>query len=667
MTLDSIRINRLFMVFILYGLFLVSIQVGDEFFDLGKYWEGAFNLIGCVFFLSLFIFICRHQIRFNRITFIFGILLFLVFMWFVFDFTEEVPELRSVPVFGEDSRVRRFLETVILIGILWVYLLGVYLSLIEINDYRDQLVGETAKLKAVEEALKQESNFTRQVIESAAEGMCVNHRVEGSPHARFTLWNRRMEEITGYTLEEINELGWTPTMYPEPEYQKKAFDRLEAMRNGDHLCAEEWTITRSNGEKRVISISTTTLYMDGLEPHVLAVMTDVTDKKQLESQLAQAQKMEAIGTLAGGIAHDFNNILMGIMGYTDIVASRLPKGGDLWNYQQCVIQAAIRAKELVQQILSFSRQSDETRRPMNVVPLIRESLKLLRSTIPANIEIHEDVSPQCGLVNANPTLIHQIVMNLCTNAYQAMRDQNGVLSVSVRPRIVDKPMRTVEGTFAAPGDYLMIEVRDTGVGMRPDIQEKIFEPYFTTKRAGEGTGLGLAVVHGVVSGMEGFITLESKVGEGSAFGVYLPENKVDDTALDALFDDTPPVGDERVMVIDDEESLVNLMNAMLTELGYQAFPFNDPQEAMRRFFDDPSFYDLVIVDMTLPRLTGERLAAQFWSVRPELPVVLCTGYNETINEDRAKSIGFRAFLTKPFTKADLARVVRRALDDEPSI
>jgi signal transduction histidine kinase/CheY-like chemotaxis protein/PAS domain-containing protein len=405
----------------------------------------------------------------------------------------------------------------------------------------------------------------------------------------------------------------------------------------------------------------------------LEVATNITlrkntekEKKKLEEQLRQAQKMEAIGTLAGGIAHDFNNILTPILGYAEIVQGTMAPGSETWKDQQEIITAGARAKELVKQILTFSRQTEQVQSPIQIHLVVKEALKLLRSSLPTTIEIKQNIAEDCGLVMADPTRIHQVIMNLCTNAYHAMRQSGGTLAVSLTPAIIGPADYLAELKLAA-GDYLRLEVSDTGCGMSPAVRERIFEPYFTTRPPSEGTGMGLSVVHAIVSGLGGHITVYSEPGQGTTFHVYLPihDEMAAEVGEKAILQ-TLPRGDEHILVVDDEPTIGHLLERFLAPLGYQVTICNDPEQALELFAATPALFDLVITDMTMPHMTGVELAVALLARRPKLPIILCTGFSEIINEAKAQALGIRRVLMKPILKTEVATVVRTVLDASPA-
>ncbi|AGF77574.1 histidine kinase [Desulfocapsa sulfexigens DSM 10523] len=389
---------------------------------------------------------------------------------------------------------------------------------------------------------------------------------------------------------------------------------------------------------------------------------NIEQRRTLEAQLRQTQKMEAIGTLAGGIAHDFNNILTAIIGYTEITIGDLAPDSRAASDLQQVLNAGNRAKELVKQILSFSRQAEQELQPLRPQLLVKEALKLLRSSIPSTIEVKENIDPECGAVLADPTQIHQIIMNLCTNAYHAMRETGGVLGVSVTPVELGSDDLTTKMHLTA-GIYVKFEVSDTGCGMDKMVLEKIFDPYYTTKGKKEGTGLGLSVVHGIVKSLHGDITVYSSLGEGTTFRVYIP--MVDTEAkkvLQAAITRQLPSGDEHVLIVDDDEAIVKMEEQMLKSFGYQVSAFNRCEEALNEFRSHPNAFDLIITDMTMPGITGLQLTREVLALRSDMPVILCTGFSELINEKKAKDAGICQYLMKPLLKKDLAIAVREVLD-----
>lgn len=386
------------------------------------------------------------------------------------------------------------------------------------------------------------------------------------------------------------------------------------------------------------------------------------EKAALEAHLQQAQKLEAIGTLAGGIAHDFNNLLAALQGYTELSLLQLeqePEPGLLKGNLEAMLQAEARARDLVQQLLTFSRRREQETQPVQVELIVKEALKLLRASLPATIEIRPEIEEDTGLVLADPSQVHQVVMNLCTNAYQAMREGGGLLEVRLEKVEVEAeagPQPTLP-----PGPYLRLTVRDTGHGMPPEVRERLFEPYFTTRPPGEGSGLGLAVVHGIVSRLGGAVEVESQVGEGSTFRVYFPR-LARPPAPETADDREIPSGKERILFVDDEKQIVQVGKRLLEHLGYQVTAKESSVEALNAFQAETEAFDLVITDQTMPQMTGVELAAEMMHLRKDIPIILCTGYSEVVSAEHAKELGIREYLLKPIVARDLARAIRRVLD-----
>jgi len=385
-----------------------------------------------------------------------------------------------------------------------------------------------------------------------------------------------------------------------------------------------------------------------------------------EKQLQQVMKLQAIGTLAGGIAHDFNNILFPIVGYTELTIDDVPEDSQARQNLEEVLKAANRAKELVQQILTFSRQSSQERKALKVQYLIKEAVKLLRATIPSSIEIDCDIDESCGPIKGDPTQIHQIIMNLCTNAYHAMQESGGKLEVSLK-EIILSYAQSRERLGIKAGQHIALTVKDSGHGMEPQVMERIFEPYFTTKEQGKGAGLGLSVIHGIVKNYGGDITVSSRPGKGATFEVILP---IIDEIQEEIETDAPSIaiqGKERILLIDDEDQIINIEQQILERLGYQVTPKTDSEEALEEFAAQPDRFDLVITDMTMPKMTGDQLARRMMEIKPQIPVILCTGYSETISEEKALAMGIDKFVMKPIVKDVLASTIRTVLDNRPSL
>jgi len=406
----------------------------------------------------------------------------------------------------------------------------------------------------------------------------------------------------------------------------------------------------------------------GGEKLVIALARDISERleaekehQQMEGRLRQSQKMESIGTLAGGIAHDFNNILTPIFGYLELAMMQAEGDQTTISHLEKVYQAAGRARELVKQILTFSRRDSQEQSPVLVQIVIKEALKLLRASIPSTIEIRQDIDPACAPVLTNPTQIHQILMNLCTNAYHAMRENGGILGVSLIP-VEITVQDYLKSLNLKPGNYLRLEVSDTGCGMDSATLDRALEPYFTTKSKDEGTGMGLSVVHGIVKTYGGGISLYSEPGKGTTIHVYLPATALPPVLQTPTFAAPVPGGKERILLVDDEPAVREVERATLESLGYRVSDYTDPQEALAAFADAPNQFDLLVTDMTMPKMTGDRLAGKMLEIRPDLPIIICTGFSQLISRESALAIGIRGFVTKPLVRHDFASTVRAVLD-----
>jgi len=391
------------------------------------------------------------------------------------------------------------------------------------------------------------------------------------------------------------------------------------------------------------------------------------ERRRAEARLVRVQKLEAIGSLAGGIAHDFNNILSSIIGYTQLAMDQLPEDSPVQEDLDQVYKAGERAKDLVMQILAFSRQQDQEAVPIRLGTIIREVLKFLKSSIPSSIEIRQQIVPDAGIIMADPTRIHQVLMNLCTNAAHAMNKTGGMLTVDL-DRIILDPDDAAGHPGLKPGPFLKLTVSDTGHGITPDILPKIFDPYFTTKRRGEGTGLGLSTAHGIITSCGGTITAYSEPGRGTTFHVYFPVIEApagSDTALPGPGDSAGDFAkeDAAILFVDDEPAIAKLGKQLLEGLGYRVTSRTDPVAALTLVKNDPDRFDLVITDMTMPGIKGDRLAAELTTIRPDLPVILCSGFSVQLTEEETAAAGIKAFVMKPLLKNKLAQTIQTVLSD----
>ncbi len=446
-----------------------------------------------------------------------------------------------------------------------------------------------------------------------------------------------------------------------PEDREKVRQAISEQALAKNLTLPEFRIARPDGSMRWIFAQVFPIHDNRGDVYRYAgIAKDITERKQNEEALRQSQKMEAMGTLAGGIAHDFNNILTAILGYSQLALMQLPEDSALRESIEQVSLAGNRATELVKQILAFSRRSEASRSPQQLTVLVKETLKMLRATLPANITIDQEIDPDCGLIMADITQIHQVLMNLCTNAAHAMEERGGTLTIAIREvRFADHD-RARPPKLAA-GSYVQLSVRDSGKGIAPGVLEHIFEPYFTTKEMGRGTGLGLSVVHGIVAEHEGIVQVSSTVGEGACFDIFFP--KIMDRAVEHESVDLENYpGSESILLVDDEETIVKVGQRMLEDLGYQVTVAASGEEGLAKFKASPDGFQVVVSDQTMPGMSGAEMAVEILKLKPELPIILCTGYSSTISPDKAKALGIRDFVMKPLSGRDLAKMIRAIID-----
>ncbi len=481
--------------------------------------------------------------------------------------------------------------------------------------------------------------------------------------------NAQYERFLGAKEKDI--IGKTDYDFVEKELADlfRENDR-QAIKSSKPRSNEEYIVYPDDGRQVFLYTTKAPMYNpDGSLLGVLGIGRDITELRQgeeervkLENQLKQAQKMEAIGTLAGGIAHDFNNILFAILGYSELAQANCPSGSTIRKDIDRVIEASCRARDLVKQILAFSRQTETEKIIMNPGTIVKEALKLLRASIPTTIKIQQHIDLKAGTIYIDPTHIHQIVNNLCTNAYHAIGGGRGTITVSLK-RLDLTQSDLLSEPEVQPGPFICLSVGDTGSGIHPANMDRIFDPYFTTKEVGAGTGMGLAITHGLSKKAGGFITCKSILGEGTIFDVYIPIHS--DTEL--LEHDSKTVnqvedGNERILFIDDEAMLAELGKTMLGRLGYQVTAVTSSLEAIEIFRNQPDNFDLVITDHTMPEMTGTDMARLLLQMKPDLPVILLTGFSNTISEERAKLYGIRGFALKPVAIKDLAILIRKIID-----
>ncbi|MDD3472315.1 MAG: PAS domain S-box protein [Syntrophaceae bacterium] len=534
-------------------------------------------------------------------------------------------------------------------------------ALISINKVKDEhgnLLCYVASQTDITEQKRSEENYKRlfTAIEYSAGSVVVT-----DPQGNIQYVNPAFEKTTGYTSKEV--MGKNPRILKSGKHDNSFYQQLW----GSIINGSAWhgvLINRKKDGSLIQEEASISPVKDsaGNIINYVRVSRDVTKEIDLQRQLIQSQRMEAIGTLAGGIAHDFNNILFAITGNTELAIQTITTDDRLSSYLSRVLEAANRARDMVQQILAFSRHDKPERQPLDISPVIKESIKFLRASIPPNIEIKQNIQPNLPRINGDPTQIHQILINLCVNASHAMDRSNGILEISLCSINLDREFVADRISIKA-GDYINLTVRDTGSGMTPGIMDHVFEPYFTTKKKGEGTGFGLSIVHNIVQNHGGFVTVQSDLGKGSSFNVYLPiieecfENQLESQ-------ETSPIvgGHEKILLVDDESVLTDVGKSIFESLGYQVEAFTDPVEALKAFEKSPGEFDLIFTDLAMPKISGDVLTQKIRAIRQDVPVIFCTGLSQSFSEDWLNNLGVRAVIEKPLLKKDMARVVRTVLD-----
>ncbi|MFT5700434.1 MAG: signal transduction histidine kinase/ActR/RegA family two-component response regulator [Desulforhopalus sp.] len=439
-------------------------------------------------------------------------------------------------------------------------------------------------------------------------------------------------------------------------------DEIIALSAGCSEFKAESEVKSLNGELKVIYLNLLIDKSDSGKVIGLIATTDITKELEIEKQQIQIQKLESIGNLAGGIAHDFNNILAPILGYTEILLEEYVHNPKAIEDLQQIYRASNRAKELVKQILTFARQSDDEFKPVVVQPILKEVVKFLRSSIPTSIAIETTIKSE-SFILGNPTQLHQVLMNLCTNAQHAIVDDEGNIRIGLRDVEFSQDEKVYD-KILPKGKYVQLTVSDDGTGINPEIIHNIFEPYYTTKGTGEGTGLGLAITYGIVERSGGAIQVESTVNRGTTFTIYWPV--VEDLQEDAVLNESKalPIGRGKILLVDDEESLVQMGARILQRLGYEVTSSTDSSKALEIFLNDPTYFDLVITDMTMPKMTGDKLILEIRKVNKTIPIVLCTGYSVRISKDSYRNFGVSAYLSKPYSKKDISDIIFETLNEK---
>ena len=502
-------------------------------------------------------------------------------------------------------------------------------------------------------ARKQSQEQLRAILQAGADPM-VAYDMQGHP----LFINHAFTDIFGWAHAELQ--GRTIPFVPEEERHvtdaqlKKLFDTGEPTR------FETRRLTRDG---RLLNVQVSAAMVrgpDGCATGMVVNLTNITERKKLEAQFQQAQKLEAIGTLAGGIAHDFNNILSAIMGFTELCLAVNETNPMLEAYLKKIEMAGNRARDLVKQILTFSRQAEQELRPLQPKIVLKEALKLMRASLPSSIQIQTHLVSDAHIM-ADITQLHQVILNLCTNAGHALESRPGVIRVSLEDVVLEAALGAHTADLP-PGHYMKLTVADNGIGMAPGIKERIFDPFFTTKPKEKGTGMGLSLVHGIIKSYGGHIAVQSAVDQGATFTIHLPaieKTRVEDTLVPT---ESIPAGREHILFVDDEAALVEISRIMLERLGYRVTAASSSVEALRLFREDPDRFDLVITDLTMPNLTGDLLAHKILDLRPEIPLIACTGFGEKyMGEDNRLAV-FSKVILKPVIMRDMGSAIREVLD-----
>ncbi len=546
----------------------------------------------------------------------------------------------------------------------WVEVFGVGLKDLAFVAMRD--ITESRRQQA---ALRAESGFRDAIINAAADGICVCHAIEQPPHIRFTVWSERMTEMTGYTMDEINQFGWHQSVYRDPEVRERAIGRMDRMRHGENLRAEEWPIVRKDGSPAVLAISTSVILAEDGESHVLALMQDRTEQhrvaeaqRRLEAQMQHAQKLESLGLLAGGIAHDFNNLLVAVMGQADLALEDLEPASTARERLLEIKYAAERAAELTNQMLAYAGKASFVIGPVDLNDLIREMANLLGGSAARHVEVRLQLCGALPVVQGDVSQLRQVVLNLMTNAAEAMESRPGTLKITSSVESIDddtaralEPLGTARG-----GRYVRLTFEDTGVGMDETTRHRMFEPFYSTKFSGRG--LGLAAVLGIIAGHKGGLHVTSEIGEGTRIDVLLPASG-DDAQRAAPRADSTPSSRGTILLVDDDAQVRGVARAILTRNGYRVVEASSGPEGLARF--DAERFVAVVLDVTMPVVDGRTVLRELRLRRPHVPVVLISGYAE---EAVADDLNARTrFLQKPFARAELTQTLDAVIDGRTSV
>ncbi len=522
---------------------------------------------------------------------------------------------------------------------------------------RTQVKSKTKELLIKNEELRESEERFRHVYDTAPLAFVV-----WDINTRVTDWNKKAEALFGWTREEVIDNNFFDFLIPD-KVRPHVKDVVNILLKGE---LQSYSINDNlTKDGKIITCEWNNSPLHDNDGNIIGAISlglDITERKRLERQLQQSHKMESIGTLAGGIAHDFNNILGIIMGNAELALDDVPEWNPaLFNLEE-IRTASLRAKDVVRQLLSFARKTDQELKPIKIIPVIKDSLRFLRASIPTSIDIHQNIQAASDTILADPTQIHQVIINLCTNASHAMQETGGIIEIGIENVVLDEDLAAFYPDLT-PDNYVKVTVSDTGQGLSPEIRNRMFDPYFTTKEVGKGTGLGLSVVHGIVKSHKGAISVKSELGKGTTFSVLFPVAEKE-TVKEVGTDEELPTGNERILFVDDEESIVFVGRYRLERLGYKVETRTSPVEALELFRTNPDQFDLMITDMTMPQMNGDRLTKEILKIRTDMPVILCTGFSEKIDAEKAKEIGIRQYIEKPLNRRDLAKLVRKVLDEK---
>ena len=527
---------------------------------------------------------------------------------------------------------------------------------VELEKAMGDLKSEITTRKRAQETIKKSERKYKSLFDTSRDGIAIFELDGVLEDANVAYMN-----MLGYTLEELKSIEIFQFIRGGISDKEKIKIETQLLKQG---YSDEFQVDYTGKDGNTFPVLFRSWVIndeDGNPLRRLNLVRDISEQKKVETQLRQAMKMEAVGTLAGGIAHDFNNILAAIMGYIELAQFDISEDNKARYSLDQVLKASHRAKKLVSHILAFSRQSGHEKKPLFMQHIVKETIELLRATLPSTISIKQNIHSKLISVNADPTQVHQILMNLGTNAYHAIGDEGGVIDITMEEYLVDDES-DVDLSELDPGRYVRLSVQDNGSGMAPATLSKIFDPYFTTKEVGVGTGMGLSVVHGIIKSHGGAIYAESSPGAGSVFRLYFPViNAVEENNSNAV--EMPLRGNERVLFVDDEDMLVGLISRMLEKLGYQVVAETNSLKALELYKANPESFDLIISDLTMPDLTGIQLARNIREISADIPIILCTGYCKQIGKSTLKEIGVDYLLFKPLAVKELALTMRKAIDN----